>query len=188
MVRDITKSLDFAATVAEIRTRRLENPFYGDQAVILYFGNICGRQDTKKYAWFTQPPEKKERYEEALISLIQKEFQEYPVIIGAIPPHAGSLYGFGSPLLGQSEVNPYRLATLEVNDMSVKKEVIDGPAIIGCPLDLEIMAYEMGLWRKVQTLHEYIETKRCHSDIIVRMVEPNKIHTLLKERESIWNV
>ena len=184
----ITESQPFSGSIHEIRKTILDNQYYGKQAVILYFGSIGERGTPEICEWHAQPPGKIDKYEKDLIKLIGKNFQKYPVIIGAIPPHAGTLFGFGSPLLEQSEVNAYRLATVNVQNMSIKKENTESPIILGCPLDITILFYELQNWQNAKTLEEFYDTQRNHKDVFAHIVNlfahvknPNKASKTAQE-------
>jgi len=176
----ITESQPFAGSIHEIRKTILDNKYFGKQAVILYFGNI--ERDTPEICeWHAQPPEKIDKYEKAFITIIKENFQEYQAIIGAVPPHAGSLFVFGSPVAGHSEVNPYKLATIDVESMTVKKEKPKFPVLFGCSLDLKIMNYELDRWCSAETLEEYYNAHRNATDITIRVKNPNKASKTAQE-------
>lgn len=177
---EIFESQPFHGSVDEIRMLIQDNSYYGKQVVIIYFGSIGGRQHPERYQWKDQPESKKDHYETGLLSLARESFSKYPVIIAAMPPHAGTLFAFGSPLLNQSEVNTYKLATLDVTDMTVNEPTLS-PENSSCPLDYAIIAYELEMWNRAGTLDEYIGFHRDPRDVNAKVANPNKVSSMLKK-------
>jgi len=175
------ESLPFEGSVDDIRVRRIESETIpGGQVAVIYFNSIGGRGTPEVCEWSGQEPGKMDEYETQLLSLIQENFPDYPVVIAAVPPHAGRFFAFGNPLGQQFEVNPWELGTLNVSDMSVNKADSGMPRLIGCPLDLEVLVAETRLWLDADTLEDYANTPRDPSKIQANMNKPNKISEILK--------
>jgi len=169
-------SPEFEGRTDDIRVSRIESDkIPGGQVVVIYFNSIGGRGKPEVFEWSGQEAGKMDEYEAKLLALIKEEFGDYPVVIASVPPHAGTLYAFGNPNAQQSEVNPYKLATLHVSDMSAKQESADMPALIGCPQDLEVLAAETRLWLKANTLEDYANASRDSNKIRAEMNKPNKV-------------
>lgn len=182
----LLESLPFEGTVNAIIVKRVESEkFPGGQVIVIYFNSIGGR-NKPECVWEGQPPEKMGQYEKQLLASVKANFQDYPVVIAAVPPHAATLFAFGSPLLKQSEVNIYRLAGLNVPDMSAQPASGQGPQLIGCPLDEAVIHNEYLLWQGIpkdaaSPLDLYAQKPRNPQTITASMTAPNKMFNLLSK-------
>ena len=163
---------------------------FGIQYVVLHFASIEGRDDPCKCEWQAQSETKMDAYEQFLHEQIKQKLPTYPVIFGAIPPHAGTLFGFGLPVIGQNDNNIHRIAKLNVHEVGTEYQfgleevqqmpffaiytgapMIQPQSLVGCPLDLKVMNYELDRWLATgKDPQKWFNQWRDPSDILAKVI------------------
>lgn len=186
------ESKGFDGSCAAIEVVHVENPLFeqlGGQQLFIFYNNIAGDNRGPEFKWENYPAETRTIFKDNLISLVKKDFSDWAILVAALPPTGGALFGL-TPI-NRSENNLCKVATLKVPEMAVVPETM--PITIFCPMDeastrivyetfrmlprgterpLEALANAIKLVKPEQITARNIDTNRLYRGLI-RSVGPS---------------
>lgn len=131
---------------------------FSEQLLKLYFANITGRDDPKKYEW---DESNLVSLMESIASGIQKQIKssenlEIPHVAISFP-HVTALYRWGDPRVNELETNMYRVGLADTSGFeTIEFPQPELPFNVGCPGELFVIGEENKIRAKSKTMDEYL--------------------------------